>query len=58
MKEVSLKRNNYYEYYYYDYYYIFWVIITLDLVGGLFEETNSVEEIAFKYAVDHINRWT
>ena len=35
---------------------IFWVIITLDLEGGLFEETNSVEEIAFKYAVDHINR--
>merc|ERR550532_3389913 len=25
-------------------------------IGGLFEETNSVEEIAFKYAVDHINR--
>ena len=30
----------------------------LDLSGGLFEETNSVEEIAFKYAVDHINRST
>ena len=28
-----------------------------DLEGGLFEETNSVEEIAFKYAVDHINRF-
>ena len=28
------------------------------LEGGLFEETNSVEEIAFKYAVDHINRST
>ena len=27
-----------------------------DIEGGLFEETNSVEEIAFKYAVDHINR--
>ena len=25
-------------------------------VGGLFEEANSMEEIAFKYAVDHINR--
>ena len=24
--------------------------------GGLFEEANSLEEIAFKYAVDHINR--
>ena len=23
---------------------------------GLFEEANSLEEIAFKYAVDHINR--
>jgi hypothetical protein len=26
------------------------------VAGGLFEEANSVEEIAFKYAVDHINR--
>ena len=26
------------------------------VVGGLFEEANSMEEIAFKYAVDHINR--
>ena len=25
-------------------------------LGGLFEEANSMEEIAFKYAVDHINR--
>jgi len=25
-------------------------------IGGLFEDTSSVEEIAFKYAVDHINR--
>ena len=24
--------------------------------GGLFEESNSMEEIAFKYAVDNINR--
>ena len=26
------------------------------ILGGLFEEANTVEEIAFKYAVDHINR--
>ena len=26
------------------------------ILGGLFEEANSMEEIAFKYAVDHINR--
>ena len=26
------------------------------VIGGLFEESNSMEEIAFKYAVDHINR--
>jgi len=25
-------------------------------IGGLFEEANSIEEVAFKYAVDHINR--
>ncbi|XP_023349760.1 glutamate receptor ionotropic, kainate 2 isoform X2 [Eurytemora carolleeae] len=25
-------------------------------IGGFFEEQNSIEEIAFKYAVDHINR--
>lgn len=25
-------------------------------IGGLFEETNSVKEIAFKYAVDYVNR--
>ena len=25
-------------------------------LGGLFEESNSMEEIAFKYAVDNINR--
>ena len=27
-----------------------------NIPGGLFEEANSLEEIAFKYAVDHINR--
>ena len=26
------------------------------ILGGLFEESNSIEEVAFKYAVDHINR--
>ena len=30
--------------------------LILHSVGGLFEEANSMEEIAFKYAVDHINR--
>ena len=31
-------------------------VILILLSGGLFEEANSMEEIAFKYAVDHINR--
>ena len=25
-------------------------------LGGLFEEANSMEELSFRYAVDHINR--